>query len=107
MCQFGRGPFVEFLLEKRAWEVQHRAPKLNWLELLGLARWCSRQAHLEAAACRAAQQAGHGASMPGGAAGGPTWKPPLSVIIGRWRFMNACRPPAAATTSAPGCSSRW
>ena len=31
-----------------------------------------------------------------------TWKPPESVRIGCGQFMNVCRPPSAATRSAPG-----
>ena len=31
-----------------------------------------------------------------------TWKPPESVMIGLGQFMNRCRPPCAATISAPG-----
>ena len=36
-----------------------------------------------------------------------TWKPPESVRIGPGQFMNLCRPPSAATRSAPGFSIRW
>mmetsp|Transcript_32754 Transcript_32754/g.77422 ORF Transcript_32754/g.77422 Transcript_32754/m.77422 type:complete len:266 (-) Transcript_32754:314-1111(-) len=36
-----------------------------------------------------------------------TWKPPESVMIGPLRPMYRCSPPAAATTSAPGCTIRW
>ncbi len=32
-----------------------------------------------------------------------TWKPPLSVKVGPGQFMKAPSPPAASTTSAPGC----
>ena len=35
-----------------------------------------------------------------------TWKPPLSVRIGRRQPMNACRPPSLAMRSAPGRSIR-
>ena len=36
-----------------------------------------------------------------------TWKPPLSVRIGRSQRMNRCSPPSRATRSAPGRSIRW
>jgi hypothetical protein len=35
-----------------------------------------------------------------------TWNPPLSVIKGASRPMNACNPPASATSSGPGCNIR-
>ena len=35
-----------------------------------------------------------------------TWKPPESVRIGSCQFMKLCRPPSAATRSAPGRSIR-
>ena len=35
-----------------------------------------------------------------------TWKPPESVRIGPFQFMNLCRPPSAAMRSAPGRSIR-
>ena len=35
-----------------------------------------------------------------------TWKPPLSVRIGRSQSMNLCRPPSRAMRSAPGRSIR-
>jgi hypothetical protein len=36
-----------------------------------------------------------------------TWKPPLSVKVTPGQFMNAPRPPASSTTSAPGWRYRW
>ncbi len=36
-----------------------------------------------------------------------TWKPPLSVRIGRSQRMKRCSPPSRATRSAPGRSIRW
>ncbi len=36
-----------------------------------------------------------------------TWKPPLSVRIGRSQRMNLCSPPSLATRSAVGRSIRW
>ena len=35
-----------------------------------------------------------------------TWKPPESVRIGPGQLAKACRPPSAATRSAPGLSIR-
>ena len=35
-----------------------------------------------------------------------TWKPPESVRIGPGQLAKACRPPSAATRSAPGRSIR-
>ena len=31
-----------------------------------------------------------------------TWKPPLSVRMGRDQPLNLCRPPASSSTSVPG-----
>jgi len=36
-----------------------------------------------------------------------TWKPPLSVRIGRVQFSKRCRPPNCAITSCPGRIQRW
>ena len=36
-----------------------------------------------------------------------TWKPPLSVSIGRVQPSKRCRPPKRASTSSPGRSQRW
>ncbi len=36
-----------------------------------------------------------------------TWKPPLSVRIGRVQPSKRCRPPNARSTSSPGRSQRW
>ncbi len=36
-----------------------------------------------------------------------TWKPPLSVRIGRAQPSKRCRPPKPRTTSSPGRSQRW
>ena len=36
-----------------------------------------------------------------------TWKPPLSVRIGRSQPMNRCNPPSLRTRSAVGRSIRW
>jgi hypothetical protein len=35
------------------------------------------------------------------------WKPPESVMTGRFQFMKLCRPPNSSTTSAPGRRYRW
>jgi hypothetical protein len=36
-----------------------------------------------------------------------TWKPPLSVRIGRGQPSKRCSPPKRAMTSVPGRSQRW
>ena len=36
-----------------------------------------------------------------------TWKPPLSVRIGRLQPAKRCRPPKLRSTSRPGRSQRW
>ena len=36
-----------------------------------------------------------------------TWKPPLSVSIGRLQPSKRCRPPKRRSTSSPGRSHRW
>ena len=36
-----------------------------------------------------------------------TWKPPLSVSMGRFQEMKRCRPPSSPTSASPGRSMRW
>jgi hypothetical protein len=36
-----------------------------------------------------------------------TWKPPLSVRMGRSQPLNRCKPPACSSTSVPGRRYRW
>ena len=36
-----------------------------------------------------------------------TWKPPLSVRMGRGQASKACRPPKVFSTSSPGRIHRW
>mmetsp|Transcript_33861 Transcript_33861/g.112959 ORF Transcript_33861/g.112959 Transcript_33861/m.112959 type:complete len:262 (+) Transcript_33861:585-1370(+) len=57
----------------------------------------------------AARRLSSGASSSVSLPSEKTWKPPESVISGgpSGRPMKRCSPPAASTTSTPGCTMRW
>ena len=72
------------------------APMLRWISITrsGVNRWsepsiCERKRHPSSASLRQS-------------ANEKTWKPPLSVRIGRFHALKRCRPPACSRISVPG-----